>query len=143
MSALAASWLWAVFTIIAAAAQTIRNAAQLGLTRSLGTAGATHVRFLFGFPFALVFFAGVVMSLGRALGETMAMLMVSGNIVQVPSSVFDSVRSLAANIALEMAYATGIHRSALFACGLVLIVIVTASTLISQRLVQKVAHGAT
>jgi drug/metabolite transporter (DMT)-like permease len=67
MSALAASWLWAVFTIIAAAAQTIRNAAQLGLTRSLGTAGATHVRFLFGFPFALVFFAGVVMWLGPPL----------------------------------------------------------------------------
>ena len=67
MSALAASWLWAVFTIIAAAAQTIRNAAQLGLTRSLGTAGATHVRFLFGFPFALVFFAGVVMWLGQPL----------------------------------------------------------------------------
>ena len=87
--------------------------------------------------------AGIVMALGRALGETMAMLMVSGNIVQVPASVFDSVRSLAANIALEMSYATGIHRSALFACGLVLIVIVTASTLISQRLVERVSHGPT
>jgi len=52
--------LWAVFTIIAAAAQTARNAMQRELTASLGTAGATHVRFLFGFPFALIFLAGVV-----------------------------------------------------------------------------------
>jgi hypothetical protein len=42
------SWLWAVFTIIAAAAQTVRNAAQRELTGALGTVGATHVRFLFG-----------------------------------------------------------------------------------------------
>ncbi|HVX92036.1 MAG TPA: EamA/RhaT family transporter [Xanthobacteraceae bacterium] len=49
------SWLWAVFTVIAAGAQTVRNAAQRELTASLGTVGATHVRFLFGFPFALAF----------------------------------------------------------------------------------------
>jgi phosphate transport system permease protein len=80
--------------------------------------------------------AGIVMALGRALGETMAMLMVSGNIVQVPSSVFDPVRSLAANIALEMAYAIGLHRSALYACGIALIAVVALSTLVSDRLVQ-------
>ena len=60
------SWLWAVFTIIAAAAQTVRNAAQRELTGTLGTVGATHVRFLFGCPFALVILAGVIMS-GAAL----------------------------------------------------------------------------
>jgi len=49
------SWLWAVFTLIAAAAQTVRNAAQRELTGKLGTVGATHVRFLFGCPFALMF----------------------------------------------------------------------------------------
>ena len=49
------SWLWAVFTMVAAAAQTVRNATQRELTARLGTVGATHVRFLFGFPFALVF----------------------------------------------------------------------------------------
>lgn len=48
-------WLWAVFTLIAAATQTARNAMQRELTTTLGTAGATHVRFLFGFPFAVVF----------------------------------------------------------------------------------------
>jgi drug/metabolite transporter (DMT)-like permease len=55
-------WLWAVFTIIAAAAQTVRNAAQRELTGTLGTVGATHVRFLFGCPFALLILAGVVVT---------------------------------------------------------------------------------
>ena len=54
-----ASWLWIVFTLIAAAAQTVRNATQRELTAKLGTVGATHVRFLFGLPFALIFLAGV------------------------------------------------------------------------------------
>jgi phosphate transport system permease protein len=85
--------------------------------------------------------AGMLLALGRALGETMAMLMVSGNIPQVPSSVFEPVRSLAANIALEMAYATGIHRSALYACGIALIGVVTACTLISHRLTPGGHHG--
>ena len=61
------SWLWAVFTIIAAAAQTVRNATQRELTAKLGTVGATHVRFLFGFPFALVFLAAVMLALGQGL----------------------------------------------------------------------------
>jgi drug/metabolite transporter (DMT)-like permease len=60
-------WLWAVFTIIAAFAQTLRNAMQRELTGSLGTVGATHVRFLFGFPFALVFIAGLLLATGVPL----------------------------------------------------------------------------
>jgi drug/metabolite transporter (DMT)-like permease len=59
--------LWAVFTIIAAASQTARNAMQRELTATLGTAGATHVRFLFGFPFALVFLALVWQFSGASL----------------------------------------------------------------------------
>lgn len=50
-------WLWAVFTVLASAAQTARNAMQRSLTERLGTIGATHVRFLYGFPFALLFLA--------------------------------------------------------------------------------------
>jgi drug/metabolite transporter (DMT)-like permease len=57
VSVTATPWLWAVFTVAAAFAQTIRNAMQRELTASLGTVGATQVRFLFGFPFALIFFA--------------------------------------------------------------------------------------
>jgi drug/metabolite transporter (DMT)-like permease len=61
------SWLWAVFTVLAAAGQTARNAMQRELTTSLGTVGATHIRFLFGFPFALLFLAGVATFSGVAL----------------------------------------------------------------------------
>jgi len=56
------SWAWALFTVIAAFSQTVRNAAQRQLTTTLGTVGATHVRFLFGFPFALLFLAGVLIA---------------------------------------------------------------------------------
>jgi drug/metabolite transporter (DMT)-like permease len=59
--------LWAVFTLIAAAAQTARNAMQRELTATLGTVGATHVRFLFGFPFALLFLAGVLAVTGAQM----------------------------------------------------------------------------
>ena len=61
---------------------------------------------------------GILLATARALGETMAVLMVAGNVVQVPTSLFDPVRVLTANIALEMAYATGDHRAALFVSGL-------------------------
>jgi drug/metabolite transporter (DMT)-like permease len=56
---IALPWLWAVFTVFGAAAQTARNATQRELTAVLGTVGATHVRFLFGLPFALLFLAAV------------------------------------------------------------------------------------
>lgn len=62
-----AGWLWAVFTVIAAFFQTLRNATQRELTRDLGTVGATHVRFLFGFPFALIFLLGLVLGTGVPL----------------------------------------------------------------------------
>ena len=61
------SWLWALFTVIAAASQTVRNATQRGLTATLGTAGATHVRFLFGLPFAILFLAAVMVAAGEGL----------------------------------------------------------------------------
>ncbi len=64
--------LWAVFTLIAAAAQTARNAVQRELTATLGTVGATHVRFLFGFPFALLFLFGLLAVTGSTLPEVPA-----------------------------------------------------------------------
>jgi drug/metabolite transporter (DMT)-like permease len=62
-----APWLWAVFTVIAAFAQTLRNAMQRELTATLGTVGATHVRFLFGFPFVVVFLVGVMLATEASL----------------------------------------------------------------------------
>jgi len=65
-------------------------------------------------------FTGILLGLARALGETMAVLMVCGNVVRTPSHLFDPIRTLTANIALEMAYALGQHRAALFVSGLLL-----------------------
>jgi phosphate ABC transporter permease protein PstC len=70
--------------------------------------------------------AGMILGMGRAIGETMAVIMVAGNAVRMPSSVLDSVRTLTANIALEMGFATGMHRQALFATGVVLFVVIMA-----------------
>lgn len=66
--------------------------------------------------------AAVVLGVGRAIGETMAVVMVTGNAPQVPSTPLEPLRTLTANLALEMAYAAGEHRSALFAAALVLLV---------------------
>ncbi len=68
--------------------------------------------------------ASIILGMGRAIGETMAVIMVAGNAVKIPHSALDSVRSLTANIALEMSYATGLHRQALFATGVVLFVVI-------------------
>ncbi|SFE50518.1 phosphate ABC transporter permease subunit PstC [Nitrosomonas sp. Nm166] len=68
--------------------------------------------------------AGIILAAGRALGETMAVLMVAGNVVQHPTTLFDPIRTLAANIALEMAYAMGDHRAVLFVTGLLLMLLV-------------------
>jgi phosphate ABC transporter permease protein PstC len=68
--------------------------------------------------------AGVILGMGRAIGETMAVIMVAGNAVRMPGGVLDSARTLTANIALEMGYATGMHRQALFATGIVLFVVI-------------------
>ena len=69
--------------------------------------------------------ASIVLGMGRAVGETMAMIMILGNSVKMPTSFLDSARTLTTNIGLEMAYASGDHRQALFATGIVLFVIIT------------------
>lgn len=98
----------------------LKSAAALGLSR-WGT-----IRNVV-FPAAKSgLFTGVILETGRAIGETMAVLMVAGNMVQTPKSIFDPIRTLTANIALEMAYAMGDHRSALFVSGLVLLTMIVA-----------------
>ncbi|MCD5425081.1 MAG: phosphate ABC transporter permease subunit PstC, partial [Methanosarcinaceae archaeon] len=69
--------------------------------------------------------AGVVLGTGRAIGETMAVIMVIGNLPFIPNDVLDPVRTLTANIALEFGYApAGPHRQALFATGIVLFIMI-------------------
>jgi len=77
---------------------------------------------------------GILLGTGRALGETMAVVMVTGNVVQVPDSILDPVRTLTANMALEMAYATDMHRSALFVSGLVLALLTIALVVAVDRI---------
>lgn len=86
--------------------------------------------------------ASIILGMGRAIGETMAVIMVAGNSVNIPSSTLDSVRTLTANIALEMSYATGMHRQALFATGVVLFIVIIilnsiASVAIRKKTVKK------
>jgi phosphate transport system permease protein len=96
----------------------LQGAAAVGLSRWATVRGVVFPATKSGL------FTGVILETGRAIGETMAILMVAGNVVQTPKSLFDPIRTLTANIALEMAYATGSHRSALFVSGLALMVII-------------------
>ena len=77
-------------------------------------------------------FTGIFLGVARALGETMAILMVCGNVVQTPSHLFDPIRTLTANIALEMAYALGNHRSTLFVSGLLLMAMVVVFVMLAE-----------
>jgi len=75
--------------------------------------------------------ASIVLGMGRAVGETMAMIMVIGNSIKFPTSPLDSARTLTGNIALEINYASGLHEDALFATGIVLLVFIIILNTIS------------
>lgn len=89
--------------------------------------GATHERSVF---FTLLpaakqgILAGVILGVGRAIGETMAVVMIAGNQPVVPDSIFGGVRTLTANIVMEMGYAADLHREALLGTGVVLFVFI-------------------
>lgn len=89
--------------------------------------GNTHSQAVFGVivPAAKSgIFTAIVLGTGRAIGETMAVIMIAGNAPFIPSSLFAYFRTLTINVALEMGYATGIHRSALIATGFVLLIFI-------------------
>lgn len=81
--------------------------------------------------------AAGILSMGRAVGETMAVIMVAGNATIIPVSFLDPVRTLTSNIALEMGYATGLHRQALFATGIVLFVIIGALNILARAFIRS------
>lgn len=78
--------------------------------------------------------AGIILGMGRAIGETMAVIMIAGNALKIPGSIFDSVRTLTSTIALELGYAAGDHRAALFACGSILFLIIIILNIIAIRI---------
>ena len=85
--------------------------------------GATHERSVYTavVPAASSgILAGIVLGIGRAMGETMAVIMVAGNQARMPKGIFQGIRTLTGNIVIEMGYAAGLHREALIATGVVL-----------------------
>ncbi len=113
----------------------LQGAAALGLSRWSTIRGIL-------FPAAKSgLFTGVILETGRAIGETMAILMVCGNVVQTPRSLFDPIRTLTANIALEMAFALGDHRSALFVSGLLLTAMIVALVVAAEIISKERIYG--
>lgn len=113
-------------TIIGVSESSICAVPQSYYEGSLGL-GATHERSVF---FAVLpaakqgILAGVILGVGRAIGETMAVIMVAGNQPVVPGSIFSGVRTMTANIVMEMGYAADLHREALLGTAVVLFVFI-------------------
>lgn len=84
--------------------------------------------------------AAVILGIGRALGETMAVILVAGNSAIMPSSLFDSVRPLTTNIALEMGYAFGTHQEMLFATGVVLFTFILILNIVLNKVSNKAVN---
>lgn len=102
--------------------------------------GATHERSVFCVivPAAKSgILAGVILGVGRAIGETMAVIMVAGNQARMPEGILSGVRTMTANIVIEMGYATGLHRESLIATGLVLFVFILIINLCFSFLKRK------
>lgn len=97
------------------------------LLRGLAGAGSNKERSIFCviLPAAKSgILAAVVLGIGRAIGETMAVIMVAGNQARMPEGILKGLRTMTANIVTEMGYATGLHREALIATGVVLFVFI-------------------
>jgi phosphate transport system permease protein len=84
--------------------------------------------------------SSIILGMGRAIGETMAMIMILGNAVKMPTSFLDSARTLTTNIGIEMGYASGDHRQALFATGVVLFFIIMILNSLAIFLSRRRAH---
>ncbi|HRR02432.1 MAG TPA: ABC transporter permease subunit, partial [Treponemataceae bacterium] len=86
--------------------------------------------------------AGIILGVSRAIGETMAVILVAGNSPQIPRALSDSVRTLTATIALEMGYAQGRHSQILFSIGIVLFVMILTLNTIILRLKKHLSEAA-
>lgn len=102
--------------------------------------GSTHTQAVFSVVVPAAksgILAALALGIGRAIGETMAVIMIAGNAPFIPESIFSFFRTLTINVALEMGYATGIHRSALVATGFVLLVFILILNLILALLKKR------
>jgi len=102
--------------------------------------GASHERSVF---FVVVpaaksgVFASVILGIGRAVGETMAVVMVAGNQARIPTNIFQGARTLTANIVTEMSYASDLHRYALIATGIVLLLFILLINVVFMFVTRK------
>lgn len=102
--------------------------------------GATQIQTIFSVTIRAArsgILTGVVLGVGRAVGETMAVILVAGNSPQVPDSILSSVRTLTSTIALEMSYASGRHSEMLYAIGIVLFIFIVVLNVVIMRLNKK------
>ena len=126
-------------TIIGVSESSIRAVPDSYYEGSLAL-GATHERSVF---FTVVpaaksgILAGIILGVGRAIGETMAVIMIAGNQPIIPKSLLSGVRTLTANIVLEMGYAADLHREALIATGVVLFVFILLINLLFSVLKRR------
>lgn len=141
-SMLAASILLGIMilpTIIGVSESAIRAVPDSYYEGSLAL-GADHERSVF---FAVLpaaksgILAGIVLGIGRAIGETMAVIMVAGNQPRIATSLFEGVRTMTANIVIEMGYATDLHREALIATGVVLFVFILLLNLLFSAIKRR------
>jgi len=129
-------------TIIAQAETALRSVPDSYYEGALAL-GATKERSLFAVVLPAAksgVIAGVVLGIGRAIGETMAVVMVAGNQTWMPSGLLKGVRTLTANIVMEMGYATDLHREALIATGVVLFVFILVINLAVSMLNRRTIH---
>lgn len=102
--------------------------------------GSSHIQTIFKvlIPAAKSgIFTSIVLGIGRAVGETMAVILVSGNTPMIPHALTDRVRTMTANIAIEMGYAYGLHQEMLFATGVVLLVFIMILNLVLNKVTNK------
>ncbi|HIX58251.1 MAG TPA: phosphate ABC transporter permease subunit PstC [Candidatus Blautia gallistercoris] len=144
-SMLTASILLAIMilpTVVGVAESAIRSVPESYYEGALAL-GATHERSVYCIMLPAAksgILAGVVLGIGRAIGETMAVIMVAGNQARMPAGIFKGIRTMTANIVLEMGYATDLHREALIATGVVLFVFILIINLCLSVLKRRMIH---
>lgn len=129
-------------TIIAQAETSLRSVPDSYYEGSLAL-GATKERSLFFVVLPAAksgVIAGIVLGIGRAIGETMAVVMVAGNQPRMPAGLFKGLRTMTASIVLEMGYAADLHREALIATGVVLFVFILIINLAVSMLNRRTFH---
>lgn len=143
---LAASIILAIMvlpTIIGVTETSIRSVPESYYEGSLAL-GATHERsvYVIVFPAAKSgIMAGIVLGIGRVIGETMAVIMVAGNQPRMPEGIMEGLRTMTANIVIEMGYAADLHRGALIATGVVLFVFILIINLSVSALNRRANNG--